>query len=122
MLILSRKYNESIIIDGKIVVRVLRIDRDSVKLGIDAPQEVAVHRQEIYEEILRSNQEALMSNQMSVPKLARTHSTKPETAHVPDNKAEAPVEGPNHKGPPPVPGDGSVKAAIRRRLPRRNAV
>lgn len=47
MLILSRKLNESIVIDGKIVIKVLRIDKDSVKLGIQAPPEVTVHRQEI---------------------------------------------------------------------------
>ena len=47
MLILSRKINESIVIDGKIVIKVLRIDKDNVKLGIQAPPEVTVHRQEI---------------------------------------------------------------------------
>lgn len=54
MLILSRKLNESIIIDGKIVVKVLRIDKDTVKLGIQAPTEVTVHREEIHEAIQRS--------------------------------------------------------------------
>jgi len=47
MLILSRKINESIVIDGKIIIKVLRIDKDTVKLGIQAPPEVSVHRQEI---------------------------------------------------------------------------
>ena len=42
MLILSRKLNESIVIDGRIIVKILRIDRDTVKLGIQAPAEVAV--------------------------------------------------------------------------------
>jgi carbon storage regulator len=56
MLILSRKLNESIIIDGKIVVKVLRIERDTVKLGIQAPVELAVHRQEIYDAIQRAKQ------------------------------------------------------------------
>lgn len=54
MLILSRKLNESIIIDGKIVVKVLRIDKDTVKLGIQAPAELPVHREEIHEAIQRS--------------------------------------------------------------------
>lgn len=48
MLILSRKLNESIIIDGKIIVKVLRIDKDTVKLGIQAPPELPVHREEIH--------------------------------------------------------------------------
>jgi carbon storage regulator len=56
MLILSRKLNESIVIDGRIIVKVLRIEKDTVKLGIQAPPELPVHRQEIYEAILRSKQ------------------------------------------------------------------
>ncbi|MFM1769461.1 MAG: hypothetical protein RJA22_1990 [Verrucomicrobiota bacterium] len=56
MLILSRKLNESIVIDGRIVVKVLRIDRDTVKLGIQAPAELAVHRQEIFDAIQRGKQ------------------------------------------------------------------
>ena len=40
MLILSRKLNESIVIDGRIIVKVLRIDKDTVKLGIQAPAEL----------------------------------------------------------------------------------
>ena len=49
MLILSRKLNESIVIDGRIVVRILRIERDTVKIGIQAPAELPVHRQEVYD-------------------------------------------------------------------------
>jgi carbon storage regulator len=56
MLILSRKLNESIIIDGKIVVKVLRIDKDTVKLGIQAPAELPVHREEIHEVIQKNKQ------------------------------------------------------------------
>ena len=48
MLILSRKLNESIVIDGRIIVKVLRIDKDTVKLGIQAPAELPVHREEIH--------------------------------------------------------------------------
>lgn len=56
MLILSRKLNESIIIDGKIVVKVLRIDKDTVKLGIQAPSELPVHREEIFQAIQKNKQ------------------------------------------------------------------
>ncbi len=56
MLILSRKLNESIIIDGKIIVKVLRIDKDTVKLGIQAPPEVPVHREEIHEAIQKGKE------------------------------------------------------------------
>ena len=54
MLILSRKLNESIVIDGKIVVKVLRIDKDTVKLGIQAPSELPVHREEIFDAIQKN--------------------------------------------------------------------
>ena len=58
MLILSRKINESIIIDGRIVVKVLRIEKDTVKIGIQAPSELPVHREEIHEAIQKSKQNA----------------------------------------------------------------
>jgi len=70
MLILSRKTQESIVIDGRIVVKVVRIDGDQVKLGIDAPSSVPVHRQEVYDEIQRSNREALTSTRPALPRLA----------------------------------------------------
>jgi carbon storage regulator len=58
MLILSRKLNESIIIDGKIIVKVLRIDKDTVKLGIQAPAELPVHREEIHQVIEKNKANA----------------------------------------------------------------
>jgi carbon storage regulator len=58
MLILSRKINECIVIDGHIVVKILRIDRDTVKLGIQAPAELPVHRQEIFDAIQRGKQQS----------------------------------------------------------------
>ena len=51
MLVLSRKKNESIVINGKITVTVVEIRGDKVRLGIEAPMEVPVHRQEVYERI-----------------------------------------------------------------------
>jgi len=69
MLILSRKPDESIIIDGRITVRVMRLEGDVVKLGIDAPRDVPVHRQEVYEEIQRSNKEAVTDSHPPLPQL-----------------------------------------------------
>lgn len=77
MLILSRKLNESIVIDGRITVKIVRVDGDVVKLGIAAPMDVPVHRQEIYEEIQRNNQEALTQGRAAVsalPKLVNKQS------------------------------------------------
>ena len=51
MLILSRKVGQSIVIGGNIVVKVVRVEGDQIKLGIQAPREVPVHREEVQEEI-----------------------------------------------------------------------
>lgn len=51
MLVLSRKKNESIVIDNEIVVTVVEIRGDKVRLGIVAPKDTPVHREEVYEAI-----------------------------------------------------------------------
>ncbi|GBF76281.1 carbon storage regulator [Paenibacillus sp. 598K] len=61
MLVLSRKSDESIIIDGKIEVVVLGIEGDVVKLGIKAPKEIDIYRKEIYLTIQNLNQAALQT-------------------------------------------------------------
>jgi carbon storage regulator len=76
MLILSRKIGESIVIDGRIHVKVMRVDGDVVKLGIEAPMEVPVHRQEVYEEIQRNNQQALTKQTTALPKLPKLAAKK----------------------------------------------
>jgi carbon storage regulator len=70
MLILSRKLGESIVIDGRITVKIVRLEGEIVKLGIDAPLEVPVHRQEVYDEIQRSNREALANEPANLPTLS----------------------------------------------------
>lgn len=49
MLVLSRKLNESIVIGDKVTVTVLKVDRNCVRIGIDAPPEVPIYRQELLE-------------------------------------------------------------------------
>ena len=56
MLVLSRKKNEKIVISRDIVITVIEIRGDKVRLGIEAPNDVPVHRQEVYDAIMRSSQ------------------------------------------------------------------
>ena len=58
MLVLSRKKNESIVINDDITIVVVEIRGDKVRLGVNAPKEVPVHRQEVYEAIQRKLAEA----------------------------------------------------------------
>jgi len=62
MLVLSRKLNQSIVIGDDVHVVVVAIDRDTVKLGIQAPRHIPVHRAEVYEEIRRANRAALVED------------------------------------------------------------
>lgn len=67
MLVLSRKPGESIVIDGRIHVTVIRVESGVVKLGIQAPKEISVHRQEIQEEIRHGKLETLDPSNPSSP-------------------------------------------------------
>jgi len=56
MLVLSRKKSESIIINDDIVITVVEVRGDKVRLGVQAPREVPVHRKEVLDAILRETQ------------------------------------------------------------------
>jgi carbon storage regulator len=88
MLILSRKLNESIVIDGRIIVKVLRIDKDTVKLGIQAPAELPVHREEIHDVIQRNKQAALGIGQTPPPKSSAQTNSELEKPPLPAPKSD----------------------------------
>ena len=65
MLVLSRKKNESIVINDDITIVVVEIRGDKVRLGVEAPKEVPVHRREVYDAIKRSEQSGNSSSDES---------------------------------------------------------
>lgn len=69
MLVFTRKRNETIMIGDGIEVRVLRIGREGVRLGVTAPPSVPVHRREVYDVIRDENRRAASAT-ASVPDLA----------------------------------------------------
>jgi carbon storage regulator len=70
MLVLSRKKNESIIIDNNITIVVIEIRGDKVRLGIDAPKEKSVHRHEVYEALKRQAALAQSTDTDFIPPIA----------------------------------------------------
>lgn len=103
MLILSRKLNESIVIDGRIIVKILRIERDTVKIGIQAPTELPVHRQEVFDMIQRNKQASLNAGTEVLPKspIAQVTPLTPKDKPQPP----PPNNGPSGQGGAPGTGD-----------------
>jgi carbon storage regulator len=58
MLVLSRQRDESIVIGDNVIVTIVDVRGDRVRLGIEAPREVSVHRREVYDAIQRENLQA----------------------------------------------------------------
>ncbi|MGG5259645.1 carbon storage regulator CsrA [Phycicoccus avicenniae] len=71
MLVLSRRPHEGIRIRHDIVVTVLEISGDKVRLGIEAPASVQIHREEIYLAVLKANEEASTTSSAAVAGLAQ---------------------------------------------------
>jgi carbon storage regulator len=71
MLVLSRREAQSIVIGGNIVVTVVSVRGDQVRLGIDAPRSITVHRQEVALAIEAANREALAQGDFDPTSLPR---------------------------------------------------
>ena len=56
MLVLTRQRGEKIMVDDNIIITIIEVRGDKVRIGIEAPRDVSVHREEIYDEIQRDNQ------------------------------------------------------------------
>ena len=61
MLVLTRRVGEAIVIGNGMVVRVLGVRGDQVRIGVDAPRNVPVHREEVYREVEQTNADAAAS-------------------------------------------------------------
>jgi carbon storage regulator len=85
MLVLSRHRDESIIIGDDIKITVVDIRGDKVRLGINAPVEIPVHRQEVYEAIQRENRQAAQMD----PTAAREAIAAPAEPHPRDSRPPA---------------------------------
>jgi carbon storage regulator len=68
MLVLSRKIGESVIIQNNIKITVLEISGNQIKLGFEAPDDVPIYRQEIYERIVSENKSAVEIDRNSLKK------------------------------------------------------
>ena len=71
MLVLTRRSGESVMIGDDVVITVLEVRGDVIRLGIRAPREVQVHREEIYRELQAANQEAASPSDDAVLALSR---------------------------------------------------
>ena len=72
MLVLSRHRDESIMIGDNIVLTIVDIRGDKVRLGIEAPQDIPVHRQEVYDAIQRENRKANETQQTDTKNLGQS--------------------------------------------------
>ena len=80
MLILARKVGEAIAISDDIKIRVVDIKGGQVRLGVEAPSNVAVHREEIYLRILEENRRAAMEAPADLAEFADVFAPKKKTA------------------------------------------
>ncbi len=77
MLVLTRKKHQKILIGDSIAITIVAIERDQVRIGISAPREVKVYRQELFEEIQAANREAAVQAR---PDLRALRAALPEAA------------------------------------------
>ncbi|MCD4720741.1 MAG: carbon storage regulator CsrA [Desulfobacula sp.] len=76
MLILTRKIGESIVIGDNIVIKVVETGKNSIRIGIDAPREITVLRQEVFESIQRENILSSKGDKLDIAKAAKLFGSK----------------------------------------------
>ena len=83
MLVLTRRAGESVMIGDDVVVTVLEARGDVIRIGIQAPRDVQVHREEVYKELRGANREAASPNEGRVHALAEMR--RPAKAEPPSD-------------------------------------
>lgn len=68
-MILTRRVGESVVIDNNIIVTVVEVRGDAVRIGIDAPRSVDVHREEVYRELQEANRQAASPDSEAIEEL-----------------------------------------------------
>lgn len=101
MLVLTRRTGESIVIGNDIVVTVLEVRHDQVRIGIDAPRTVQVHREEVFNQVLRENTAAVASAADRANPLLRK-ALPPKAGGQPPPRRGPRLEA--KRTPPPPPG------------------
>lgn len=76
MLILTRKIGESIVIGDDIIIKIVETGKNSIRIGIDAPREITVLRQEVFESIQRENILSSKGDKSDITKAAKLFGTK----------------------------------------------
>ena len=77
MLVLSRRPQQSFIIGHDIIVTVLEVNGDTVRLGIAAPRDVTIHREEVYRELQQANATAASPSSVAVAAFTKQVSARP---------------------------------------------
>ncbi len=107
MLVLTRRSGESVMIGDQVVVTVVEVRGDVVRLGIEAPREVRVHREEVYRAVGEANAAAAKASDDDMTRLAaQLGSAAPRPSRLRPRPTEAPAPEParSRPGEPPKPG------------------
>lgn len=77
MLVLSRRVGESVVIGDDVVVTVLEVRGDVIRVGVDAPRSVTVHRREVLDQLVEANRAAASPDESVVADLSRLLAPRP---------------------------------------------